>query len=236
MAIFSKNEGGSLHEQLRRLEREGQIPILCRGIILQKRWQWRAYLSGVYYATPTKPEQMGRYNDPSATTGVCYTADSAAIAIAESLGRNYQQDPESFIISVSDLVRAQIYTLETTRETTTIDMTRLQAMLHITADKTMGDSHHMTQSITDWAANHSKGGYDGITYRSRHYLNVGTCSAFWQRTGKGGPLIALTHSSVDDYFDSDKRNYPMFWLQDDITGFEIVTRTLGFTVSAEEIT
>lgn len=176
---------------------------------------------------------MGRYNDPTTKTGVCYTADCASVAIAESLGRVYQQDPDNFTLGESDLVKAQLYTLETTRETTTIDMPKLQAMLHITADKTMGDDQSVTQAITDWAANHSENGYDGVTYASRHYSSAGTCTAFWKREGMDGPLIDVEHSPVDSYVDSDKRNFPPNWQEEDISGFEIVTRTLRFNVSKD---
>lgn len=158
MATIHKINREILHAQLSDLEAQGQIPTVVRGIIQQKRWQWRGYPSGINYAMPVQLCQMGRYNDPTATTGVCYTADYAVIAIAESLGKLYQQNPASFIIGVSDLIKARLYTLETTRQTTTINMPALQAMLHITADKTMGDSHQLTQAVTDWAANHSRQG------------------------------------------------------------------------------
>lgn len=236
MATIHKINREILHAQLSDLEAQGQIPTVVRGIIQQKRWQWRGYPSGINYAMPVQLCQMGRYNDPTATTGVCYTADYAVIAIAESLGKLYQQNPASFIIGVSDLIKARLYTLETTRQTTTIDMPALQAMLHITADKTMGDSHQLTQAVTDWAANHSDREYDGITYRSRHYISTGKCTAFWQRTGKSGPLTEVEHCAVDEYIDTNKRNMPPNWQAEDISGFEIVTRTLHFTVSGEDLT
>lgn len=233
MARKNQKNGETLHEQLSKLEAQGQIPTIVRGIIQQKRWQWEEYESGVHYAAPTKPKEMGRYNDPTAKTGVCYTADCASVAIAESLGRVYQKDPEKFTLGESDLSKAQLYTLKTTRETTTIDMPKLQAMLHITADKTMGDDQSATQAITDWAANHSENDYDGVTYSSRHYSSAGTCTAFWERKGMNGPLADVEHSPVDSYVDSDKRNYPPNWQDDDITGFEIVTQTLRFSVSKD---
>ncbi|EBP3563136.1 RES family NAD+ phosphorylase [Salmonella enterica] len=233
MARKNQKNGEPLHEQLSKLEAQGQIPTVVRGIVQQKRWQWEEYESGVHYAAPTNPKKMGRYNDPTAKTGVCYTADCSSVAIAESLGRVYQQDPDNFTLGESDLVKAQLYTLETTRETTTIDMPQLQAMLHITADKTMGDDQSVTQAITDWAANHSENGYDGVTYASRHYSSAGTCTAFWKREGMDGPLVDVEHSPVDSYVDSDKRNYPPNWQEEDISGFEIVTQTLRFNVSKD---
>ncbi|MEH3872018.1 hypothetical protein POW68_14260 [Escherichia coli] len=35
------------------------------------------------------------------------------------------------------------------------------------------------------------------------------------------------------YVDSDKQNYPPNWQEEDISGFEIVTRTLRFNVSKD---
>lgn len=233
MAGKNKKNGANLHEQLNELEAQGQIPTIVRGVIQQKRWQWEEYSSGVYYSAPTDPKQMGRYNDPTANTGVCYTADYASVAIAESLGRIYQKDPEKFTLGESDLVKAQLYTLKTTRETTTIDMPKLQTMLHMTADKTMSDDQSVTQAITDWAANHSGNAYDGVTYTSRHHSSAGTCTAFWQRKGIDGPLADVKHSSVDSYVDSEEQNYPPNWEEDDISGFEIVTKTLRFNVAKD---
>lgn len=230
MAGKNKESGANLHEQLNELEAQEQIPTVKRGIIQQKRWQWEEFPSGAHYAAPTEPEKMGRYNDPTARTGVCYTADYASVAIAESLGRVYQKNPDEFTLGLSELENAQMYTLETTRETTTVDVPRLLTMLHITADKTMGDDQELTQAITDWAANHSGKGYDGVTYASRH-LSAGTCTAFWKREGMDGPLVDVEHSPVDSYVDSEQENYPPNWKDSDISGFEIVTETLRYNVS-----
>lgn len=229
MAGKKKENGANLHEKLNALEAQGRIPTVVRGITQQKRWQWDEYDSGVFYSAPEKPNDMGRYNDPTAKTGVCYTADFASVAIAESLGRVYHKKPNEFSLGLSDLKKAQLYTLETTRETTTIDMPKLQTMLHITADKTMGEDQSVTQAITDWAANHSEVGYDGVTYTSRHH-SAGTCTAFWKREGMSGPLVDVEHSPVDTYSDSEKENYPPNWEESDITGFEMVTDTLQFNV------
>ncbi|HAU3143032.1 TPA: RES family NAD+ phosphorylase [Salmonella enterica] len=214
MSRKNQKNGETLHEQLSKLEAQGKIPTVVRGIVQQKRWQWDEYESGAHYAASTDPKKMGRYNDPTAKTGICYTADCSSVAIAESLGRVYQQDPDDFTLGESDLEKAQLYTLETTRETTTIDIPKLQA-------------------ITDWAANHSENDYDGVTYASRHYSRAGTCTAFWRSEGKDGPLVDVEHSPVDSYVDSDKRNYPPNWQEEDITGFEIVTQTLRFNVSKD---
>jgi len=233
MATKNQKNGESLHEQLNELEAQEQIPTVVRGIVKQMRWQWEEYESAVHYGTPTESKKMGRYNDPTAQTGICYTADCSCVAISESLGRIYQKDPNNFTLGESDLAKAQLYTLETTRETKTVDMSKLQTMLHITADKTMGDDQSVTQSITDWAANHSVGGYDGITYQSRHNPSAGTCTAFWERKGMDGPLVDVEHSPVDSYIDSDERNFPPNWQDEDITGFEIVTKTLKYSVSKD---
>ncbi|MDE1497406.1 RES domain-containing protein [Xenorhabdus bovienii] len=234
MATEKKKNGDSIHDQLTQLETQGIVPYVIREANTpQKRWQWGEYPSGVHYASPMDPEPLGRYNDPTGQTGICYTADYAAAAIAESLGRVYQRDQEAFTLGLSDLQKAQMYTLETTRETKTINMPRLQGMLHFTSDQMMGNDPSITQSVADWAANTPGLPYDGISYRSRHY-DVGMCTAYWEREGKSGPLVDVTHSPVDSYVDSDAENFPQNWSEENITGFEIVVETLRFDVSADD--
>ncbi|WIV87044.1 RES domain-containing protein [Proteus appendicitidis] len=220
-----------LYTKLNELEFQGYIPYKIQRKKQQKRWQWKPYSSGIHYAIPNHPLEMGRYNDPTARTGICYTADYAVIAIAESLGRLYQNN-KTFILGLSDLKKAQIYTLNTTRKTKLIDMSKLQGILHITADKTMGKRYNFTQSIVDWAANTPELDYDGITYPSRHYL--GMCTAFWARKERINPLAEISHCSLDIYHDDKKENFPQNWQYDDISGIEIITETLRFEINADE--
>ncbi|HEK2896104.1 RES domain-containing protein [Proteus sp. GOKU] len=220
-----------LHKKLNILELQGYIPCKTQRKIQQKRWQWKSYSSGIHYSAPSNVLEMGRYNDPTARTGICYTADYAVIAIAESLGRLYQ-NRKNFIIGSSDLKKAQIYTLSTTRKTKLIDISRLQGILHITADKMTGKHYNLTQSIVDWAANTPELDYDGITYPSRHYL--GMCTAFWAKKERLAPLVELSHCSIDTYSDNRKENFPQNWLYDDISGIEIITETLQFDINIDE--
>ncbi|MFP1900448.1 RES family NAD+ phosphorylase [Lonsdalea quercina] len=231
MGKEKNNDGDSIYEKLTQLEAMGRMPFdLREANILPRRWQWQEFPSGVHYRIPTDPENMGRYNDPSGRTGICYTADFAIGAIAESLGRVYQQDPKDFVFDLKDLKTAQMYTLKTTRPTKIIDMTRLQGVLHLTSDQTMGEDTSITQAIVDWAANTPGLDYDGISYRSRHY-GVGWCTAFWEREGASSPLTDVSHCSVNSYVDSDPANFPPNWTEEDISGFDIVTETLQFSVS-----
>lgn len=224
------NVGEILHEKLNEFQRNGEIPCIQRGTFVQKRWQSKEYPSGINYYAPKDPVSLGRYNDPTGRTGICYTADTATVAIAESLGRKYQQNSEGFTLGYSDLDKAQIYTLKTTRETKTIDMSKLQAMLHVTTDMTMGVDQSITQAVTNWAANTPGLDYDGISYPSRHYNSERGCNAFWVRGGATEPLTDVTHSSVNSYSDLDAENFPQNWSEKDISGFEIVTDKLKFTV------
>jgi len=234
VASEKRTNGDSIHEQLDQLEMQGRIPCDTRVAgTTQVRWQWDEYPSGVHYGAPMAPEPLGRYNDPTGRTGVCYTADYAAAAIAESLGRVYQRGKDEFTLGLSDLHKAQMYTLKTTRDTTTINMTKLQGMLHITADQTMGDDSSITQAITNWASNTPGLMYDGVSYSSRHY-GVGMCTAYWSREGETGPLADVTHSPVHLYVDTNPENFPQNWSEDDIDGFEIVVETLRFEVSADD--
>lgn len=183
------------------------------------------------YACPEDPKEMGRYNDPTSRTGVCYTADFAAAAIAESLGRIYQRNPDEFILGMGDIEKARIYSLETTRETKVVNIVRLQALLHFTADQVMGGDYSITQGITNWAANTPGLDYDGIAYPSRHF-GAGMCTAYWIREGESDPLADVANSLADKYLDTAKENFPQNWEEEDITGFEIVTETLNYSVSS----
>lgn len=89
MATEKRTNGDSIHEQLNQLEKQGRIPSDIREAGTQQmRWQWDEYPSGVHYGAPMDPKPLGRYNDPTGRTGICYTADNAAAAIAESLGKS----------------------------------------------------------------------------------------------------------------------------------------------------
>lgn len=230
METKKRTNGDYIHEKLNQLEMQGRVPSDIREAGTQQmRWQWDEYPSGVHYGS----ELLGRYNDPTGRTGICYTADNAVTAIAESLGRVYQRDQEGFTLGMSDLHKAQMYTLETTRDTRTINMTKLLGMLHITADQAMGDQQDITQAITDWAANTPGLQYDGISYSSRHY-GVGMCTAFWKHEGEESPLADVTHSSVYSHVDSNPDNFPQNWPEKNIDGLEIVMETLQFDVSADD--
>lgn len=228
---MDQKEKNPLYKTLDELEQQGCIPYKIHQIIQQKRWQWAIHPSGIHFFVPIHPLEMGRYNDPTSQTGICYTADHAVVAIAESLGRLFQNN-KLFIIGLSDLKNAQICTLETNRTTKIIDMPRLQGILHITADKMMGKDYQITQTIVDWAANTPFLDYDGISYFSRHYL--GLCTAFWQRKGLTPPLIDIARCSIDCYLDSDSANFPQYWHDSDISGLEIITETLKFSINQED--
>lgn len=235
MAEETKNNIDAVKDLLGRLEAEGRIPFFIRPEKTpQRRWQRRQYPSGVNFSAPADPALMGRYNDPSGRRGICYTADFAATALAESLGRVYHQNPGAFTLGLSDLKRAHLYTLETTRETKVISMIRLQAMLHLTADVTMGSDYAVTQAITEWAANAPGLTYDGIAYPSRHF-GVGMCTAYWMREGETGLLADVASSPVDTYVDIAQENFPQNWADHDITGFEIIAETLRFDITNDEL-
>lgn len=230
MDKIQNNNGDFDPEQLNQLQAKGLIPVINHPenwcVV---RYQRDGYSSGVHYGLPTDPKKKGRYNDPSGRTGVCYTAEYAVCALAESYGRLFQQDKDNFTLGLSDLEKDKIHTLKTTRPTKTIDMPRLQGMLHLTSDQTMGKDTHTTQAIVDWAANTPGLDYDGVSYRSRHY-EVGLCTAFWEHEGASSPLTDVSHCSVDSYVDSDPANFPPNWEAEDISGLEIVMETLQFDV------
>ncbi|MCC3705420.1 RES family NAD+ phosphorylase [Rouxiella badensis] len=230
MAYYNNEEGGHLDEQLNALHGKGRIPVCIRGpMTKQSRWQRESQKSGVHYGKPREEDDMGRYNDASGRTGVCYTADHSVTAIAESYGRQYQKTPNKFSIGEDELSRANICTLETTRETKTVDMDRLLPLLHITVDKVTGDNQTTTRQIVNWASNGKKG-FDGVTYRSRH-LPVGTCTAWWWNDGADNPLATIEMVPVSKFKDRDTACFPAGWGYNDIEGVEIITETLDFKIT-----
>ncbi len=218
------------HDKLNALHVNDNIPIISRQAgTLQIRWQAQAYSTAVFYNKEIIPEKMGRYADPTGMTGICYTSDYAVTAIAESYGRIYQRRPDDFLIGSDDLINAHICRLITQRQTVTIDMVKLQGMLRITANQTMGNNTYITQAITDWAANTPGLLYDGITYSSRHY-GVGTCTAYWVRKEATDPLITLDMTTLANYIDKDTNNFPPKWKYPDIKATEILTEVFGYTL------
>ncbi|MFP1767844.1 RES family NAD+ phosphorylase [Lonsdalea quercina] len=236
MGKAKNNDGDSIYEQLTRLEAKKAIPVIIRKEnTRQYRWQRKEYPSGLHYGLPTSPQKMGRYNDPSARTGACYTADYPIVSLAEAWGRLYQKcnDKKTFFIGSREIQIAQLYILETTRKTKTIDITRLVGLLHRTLDQVTGNDTSIPQAIVDWAANTPGLDYDGISYPSRHHA-VGLCTAFWEREGTSSPLADISHCSVESYVDSDPVNFPQNWLDKDINGFEMLTETLNFVINPDE--
>ena len=215
-----------LRDDLNSLHEKNKVPVLVREIIEQKRWQGSPQKTAVYYGCPTHEEDMGRYNDASGRTGVCYTADFAVTACAESYGRLYHKSDTKFHIGSDELDKAHICTVRTTRKTNTIDMGKLQACLHLTSDKLTGDDQTITREIVNWAANLPCSPYDGVTYRSRHHGGNGTCTAFWNVGGRGDPLETVNMVAVSNYKDRNPECFPQGWEEDDIDGEEILTEAL----------
>lgn len=231
MAGSNQERRDELHGELNGLHAKSNIPVLIHGIREQKRWQGKRYASAVNYGCPTDEANMGRYNDASCRTGVCYTADYAVTALAESYGRLYQKSDTKFYIGSDDLDNAHICTVKTTRETRTIDMGKLQACLHLTSDKLTGDDQTLTRELVNWAANLPNSPYDGVTYRSRHHGGSGTCTAYWNVGGRGDPLETVNMLAVRQYTDREPECFPQGWTEDDIDGEEILTETLHFEIT-----
>ncbi|MDR6352539.1 RES domain-containing protein [Pantoea sp. SORGH_AS_0659] len=228
MALFKLN-GDNLHDTLNKLFQEGRIPQLARDEVEQVRWQEKPHPSAVFYGVPTT--NLGRFNDPSFKAGICYTADNACIAVAESYGRKREADPSNFFIGDDSLHIAQLCTLKTTRQTVTVNLSRLLPLLHLTADKVMGPDYSITQSITEWAANTPGLPFDGITYQSRH-LNDKTCTAWWVRKGADDPLSTSDMTSVAEYCSADQSNFPEFWTDENIYGKEILLFSMNYEISS----
>ncbi|WP_181012956.1 RES family NAD+ phosphorylase [Citrobacter amalonaticus] len=115
-----------------------------------KRFQGKYYASAEHYGKPTKPEEMGRYNDLSGKTGVRYFAENSLTALAESYGRMYHHANGDFAISGHALDIAHMYTLHPKSPLILVDMATLASMLHLTADQLTGVDYSLTQAITGY--------------------------------------------------------------------------------------
>lgn len=219
----------SLHEALKKLNSEDKVPSKTypKGHTF-KRWQSAPQKSGVYYGKPSDKKDLGRFNDPTGKTGVCYVAEYAVTAIGESYGRVNQKHKRSgtpYRVSSSSLEEAHVCTLEATRDLKTVDLNMLLAKLQFTTDQVTSDDYDLTQEIVAYFANEPQTKFDGISYNSRH-VNHGYCVALFDREHESLDTKAMTPMSK--YKDSDY--LPEGWPEPDIDGEEILTEVLGIEV------
>lgn len=220
--------GEPINEKLNSLLKEGKVPTknFAKGTEF-KRWQSQPQESGVYYGKP-EGDAMGRFNDPTGNTGVCYIAETATTAIAESYGRNKKKNDGSDIpyrVSKESLEKAHICTLKTKTPITTVDLGKLLPKLDITLDQITSDDYHLTQQIVSVAANDSD--FDGISYSSRH-IQDGCCIALFDR--KKEQLETIEMTSMSQYSETGNNNLPNDWESEDIDAEEILTEILNIPV------
>lgn len=218
----------SINEALNSLNSQGKVPnkTYPKNSTF-KRWQSAPQSSGVYYGKPN-PESMGRFNDPTSNTGVCYVAEYAVTAIAESYGRNYQKEKKngfSYRVSSASLNEAHICTLGAERDLITVDLGALQPKLHITSDQLTSDEYGLPQEIVAYFANDPNRSFDGISYRSRH-MDHGYCIALFERDSESLRTIAM--QPMSEYEDSEY--LPPDWSESSIDGEEILTEVLDIEV------
>ncbi|MCF1267360.1 RES family NAD+ phosphorylase [Morganella morganii] len=213
-------------EQLTRLCHDGKLPVLNFDLDV-KRFQGKHYPSAEHYGKPVKQDAMGRYNDLSGNTGVCYFAENSLTALAESYGRMYHHGNGHFAISGSSLEIAQIYTLHPLSPLRLVDMATLASMLHLTADQLTGADYTLTQIITGCLANDPLRDFHGIRYASRHYL-AGMCLAVFEPQ-EGRLFETLACESLSRY--TEHQFLPVGWPYQDITAEEMLVKILHFDVT-----
>ncbi|MFC1241284.1 RES family NAD+ phosphorylase [Enterobacter sichuanensis] len=226
MGSISDEKHNVVLEKLARICLDGKLPVFGFDLDV-KRFQGKYYASAEHYGKPTKPEEMGRYNDLSGKTGVCYFAENSLTALAESYGRMYHHANGDFAISGHALDIAHMYTLHPKSPLILVDMATLASMLHLTADQLTGVDYLLTQAITGYLANYPGRNFQGIYYASRHYL-TGMCLAVFEPE-EGELFETLASEPLSKY--TEHQSLPVGWPYKDITAEEMLVKILHFDVT-----
>ncbi len=205
---------------------EKKLPILVFNQDV-KRFQGKYYPLAEHYGKPIGASDMGRYNDPSGRTGVCYLAENSLTALAESYGRMYHHSCGNFAISSSSLKVAQMYTLHPRSPLQLVDMATLASMLHLTADQLTGSDYSLTQAITGFLANYPGRDFHGIRYLSRHYPTGGCLAVFEPKDGN--LFNTLAFESLSSY--TEHQFLPVGCTYPNITAEEMLVNVLHFDVT-----
>lgn len=231
----TKKTGSTLHDRLEQLINSGNAPTITVSVGSQcMRVQERLDATGTEYKNPyhfsTAIPATGRYNDPDGKLGVCYVAQTATVALAETFGRKRDnEDEEPLFIDGKELDKKIIATLEFTRELVLLDIGKALCALGLTIDVISGADYQKAQDIVRFFS--KKPQYrtiSGIAYISRHHAD-GYCFAIWQNNESEDIFREVSRIAIKS-FDTEKE-LPSFWSSSTIDGEEILTDVLGFSVT-----
>ena len=185
------------------------------------RWQSSPQATGVYFNTPQKLEEMGRYNDPAGKVGVCYVATDPITSMAES----YCRQNRAFV-EADELTHNQICELEAANDINTLDIGALMPNIGLKLDELTSSDYTKTQNICGFFAKNPQYGIHGMSYRSRHYDNGGYCVALLEQTDE--PVKTIQMTAMNDYhYDAHQLEH---WQYKTIDGEEILTELLRIKI------
>ena len=197
-----------------------RLPTHLTGTGTLKRWQAQAWPSALYFG-----RGEGRYSAPDGAFGVCYMAEKAVSALAESYGRLMHKNALKFI-DESDVENSRLCLIRPRRPLRFVDVGKLLGMLHITLDASVGDDYTLTQRVMACLYALARDKYDGVCYVSRHFPSADFCYAVWEtdevRFDDEGMM------NLAEYRDSDA--LPAHWPYDDITAEELLEEVLRFRI------
>ncbi|WP_426577269.1 RES family NAD+ phosphorylase [Xenorhabdus stockiae] len=210
----------NLEDKIATILKNSSLPIYLLSTESLRRWQKKEYPSGINFSFGD-----GRYNALNDAFRVCYMADNAVSALAESFGRQMHISKNVFI-DASVIENSRMCLIRSLRPLYFVDIGLLLGMLHITLDISVGDDYTVTQRVMTCLYHLAKDNADGVRYVSRHFP-YGYCYAVWELSGEKR-FEDAGMMNLAEYADSEYM--PANWEYPDITGEELLESVLQFKI------
>ncbi|PQQ35065.1 hypothetical protein C6H69_02315 [Photorhabdus luminescens] len=208
-----------LEKQIREIYKTHTIPTYTPGDWNSKRWQRKEWPSALNFNFGD-----GRYNSPDNSFRVCYMADRAVTALAESYGRLWHKEGLRFI-DESEIRIARICNIRSLRKLIFIDIAKLIGMLHIPLSVMVDEDYSVTKRAMACLYELLNNEMDGICYISRHWP-TDFCYAVWEK--REDRFVDAGMQSLVNYRDSEYM--PSTWNEPDISADELLEEVLNFKI------
>ncbi|WP_445494095.1 RES family NAD+ phosphorylase [Photorhabdus sp. SF281] len=217
---LSKFDYPNLEQEITAIFEDDSLPTHSPGNGDLKRWQRKEWPSAINFSTGD-----GRYNAPDDTFGVCYMADKAVSALAESFGRLIHKDGRKFV-EESVIKNSRMCLIRPLRPLVFVDVGKLLGMLHITLDVLVGDDYTVAQRVIACLYKLARDKFDGVCYLSRHFPSTDFCYAVWESDEERFEDVGM--KSLAEYHDSEYM--PSNWKYSSITAEELLEDVLRFKI------
>ncbi|NDK98924.1 RES family NAD+ phosphorylase [Photorhabdus bodei] len=164
------------------------------------------------------------YNSPDNSFRVCYMADRAVTALAESYGRLWHKEGLRFI-DESEIRTARMCNIRSLRKLVFIDIAKLIGMLHIPLSVMVDEDYSVTKRAMACLYELLNNEMDGICYISRHWP-TDFCYAVWEK--REDRFVDAGMQSLVNYRDSEYM--PSTWNEPDISADELLEEVLNFKI------